>query len=108
MFVPQHSDALLDCLFRILNRFGVRSLAGDSQVCSPHQYAEPQSLRLKELFCLGCSTSKLVGGSVQSPQVRISETKCSSISEHIDRIHSALSNSCALFNYYFGSSIKYP
>ena len=50
MLVPQHPDALIDCLFNIVNRYGVSSLAEDSQACSPQEYSESPSLPLREVF----------------------------------------------------------
>ena len=50
MLVPEHPDALIDCLVNILNRYAVRSLAEDSQICSPQEYSESPSLPLREFF----------------------------------------------------------
>ena len=96
MLVPQHPDALIDCLFNIVNRYGVSSLAEDSQACSPQEYSESPSLPLREVFWLGGSINRLVGVPIQSPQVRISKIKWSFISEHTDRVHSVPSSLCAL------------
>lgn len=43
MLVPQHPDALIDCVFNIVNRYGVRNLAEDSQACSPQEYSVSKS-----------------------------------------------------------------
>lgn len=86
----------LDCVFNIVNRYGVRNLAEDSQACSPQEYSESPSLPLREFFWLGGSINRLVGVPIQSPQVRISKIKWSLISEHTDRAHSVPSSLCAL------------